>query len=138
MFVPEGPDDGSQACNAWNVPSRSPSRRVRYDRLVRRGDGLGWWQSVAPQNHTVPCGTDHVCPLPGISSLAIVKVPTFVPFVIFCGNGLAFCLGFLREAQKINDLVRAVSCSASLVDNVLDGTDAAEGDGHKILELREP
>jgi hypothetical protein len=49
VFVPEGPDDGSQAWNAWNAPSRSPSRRVRYDRLARGGYRLGWWTNVAPQ-----------------------------------------------------------------------------------------
>jgi hypothetical protein len=55
-FFPEGPDDGSQAWNAWKVPSRSPSCRVRYDRLARGGDCLGWWQSVAPQITPFPTG----------------------------------------------------------------------------------
>jgi hypothetical protein len=81
VFVPEGPDDGSQAWNAWNVPSRSPSRlvrhsqdgdggRVRYDWLVRGGYCLRWWTKRGATDHTVPYGTDHVYPLPGISCLA--------------------------------------------------------------------
>jgi hypothetical protein len=56
VFVPEGPDDGSQAWNAWNVLSRSPSRRVRYDRLAKGGYGLGWGQSLAPQITPFPTG----------------------------------------------------------------------------------
>ena len=69
-FVPEGPDDGSQAWNAWNVPSRSPSRRVRYDRLVRGGFRLACWTNPGATDQTVPYGTDQVWPLPGISCLA--------------------------------------------------------------------
>jgi hypothetical protein len=41
----------------------------------------------------------------------------------------------LRETQEVNDLVRGVSGTTSLVDNVLDGSNAAKGDGHKIVEL---
>jgi len=56
VFVPEGPDDGSQAWNAWKVPSRSPSRRVRYDRLAREATVSDGGQSVAPQIIPYPTG----------------------------------------------------------------------------------
>jgi hypothetical protein len=77
-FVPEGPDDGSQAWNAWNVPSRSPSRRVRYDRLVRGGFRLACWTNLVATDHTVPYGTDQVWPLPAPKAFG-AGYPRFVP-----------------------------------------------------------
>jgi hypothetical protein len=64
VFVPEGPDYGSdstelvevRAWNAWNVPSRSPSRRVRYDRLVRGAIVSHGGQGVVPQITPFPTG----------------------------------------------------------------------------------
>jgi hypothetical protein len=47
-----------------NMASRSPSRRVRYDRLARASYGLGRWQTPSGADHTVLCGTDHVHQLP--------------------------------------------------------------------------
>jgi hypothetical protein len=57
VFVPEGPDDGSQAWNAWNVPSRST--------VSAAADMIGWREgaivsdsgpSVAPQITPFPTG----------------------------------------------------------------------------------
>jgi hypothetical protein len=63
-----------ESFRGWNVPSRSPSPRVRYDRLATGGYDLGRWTKRGTTNHTVPFlrrppgyegqdGTDHVCPL---------------------------------------------------------------------------
>jgi hypothetical protein len=43
-----------------NVVSVSPSRRVRYDRLMRMTDPLGVWTNPDTANYTIPYGTDHV------------------------------------------------------------------------------
>ena len=43
-----------------NVILVSPSRRVRYDRLMGMSDPLGVRTKPDTTNHTVPYGTDHV------------------------------------------------------------------------------
>jgi hypothetical protein len=40
---------------------RSPSRRVRHDRLFRASYRLARWTTPAAPDHTVPYGTDHIC-----------------------------------------------------------------------------
>ena len=40
--------------------TRSPSRRVRYDRLSKASCGLAPWTTPAAPDHTVPYGTDHI------------------------------------------------------------------------------
>jgi hypothetical protein len=47
-----------------SVANENPSRRVRYDRLVRALNSLGHWRKPSATNHAVPYGTDHVCPFP--------------------------------------------------------------------------
>ena len=42
-----------------NVVLVSPSRRVRYDRLMGMSDPLGVRTKPDTTNHTVPYGTDH-------------------------------------------------------------------------------
>jgi hypothetical protein len=42
----------------------------------------------------------------------------------------------LRETHEVNDLGGDISRTASLVDNVIDGSNATEGDGHKMALLQ--
>jgi hypothetical protein len=44
-----------------NRARRSPSRRVRYDRLSKASYRLARWTTPAARGHTVPYGTDHIC-----------------------------------------------------------------------------
>ena len=44
-----------------NGARRSPSRRVRYDRLSKASYRLARWTTPAARDHTVPYGTDHIC-----------------------------------------------------------------------------
>jgi hypothetical protein len=44
-----------------NRAPRSPSRRVRHDRLFKASYRLARWTTPAAPDHTVPYGTDHIC-----------------------------------------------------------------------------
>jgi hypothetical protein len=110
VFVPEGPDDGSdstelaevQARNAWNVRSTSPSRlvrprqdgdggRVRHDRPARGARVSDAGQSLAPHITSASAETDHICPLKGISCLDFGELSQSVPSFRPSGTKASFC-----------------------------------------------
>jgi hypothetical protein len=78
-----------ESFRGWNVPSRSPTRSVRYDRLAREGYCPRRGQKRDATDHTVPFlrrhpgygeqdGTDHVRPLLAPKAFG-AGYPRFVP-----------------------------------------------------------